>query len=206
MKLTKVKLKKIIAESILDHDRFLSTDALDSLKASWKNKAQKDIQEVFLVHWRYPEISQLSVIKQIFSDFDRRREIVANGFPGLPLISTWAAENPGENVGVLLQGEIECAFKRDVESFSRGRKLYPRVSSVEEFWNEAALSVEDLPQKTAPLHNEFFVSNWNPIAIIFPNPLREAIREYPSEFSGFEEALRDLSQLLRMPILDEFGK
>lgn len=205
MKLTYRALKKIIKESMFEN-QFLSIEKLDTLRAEWKRRSSDDLSKVFLVNWRYPNINELNNIEQILYTFDKTQEIVANGFGAFPLTSFWAAENPGESVGLLLQGDIKCAFKRDVESFSQGKKLYPRFESEEEFWEETVLSLSDLPSLSGPLHNEFFVSNWRVVAIIIPQALQDVIIEYSEEFLGFNDSLNLIAQNAGLPILNEFAK
>ena len=205
MKITQKVLKQIIKEALLEN-QFLSIEELDSLRTEWKRRASADISQVMLVHWRYPDMSGLDDVEQIVNSYDREREFVVNGFGKFPLIGHWGAENPGESIGILLQGDIECVFKRDVESFSQGGKLYPRVRSESEFWAEAALSLSDLPRLSGPLHNEFFVSNWRPTALIVPQALRDAIAEYSNEFVGFVDRINSISQNTGLSILNEFAK
>jgi len=205
MKITQKLLKQIIKEALVEN-QFLSIEELDSLRTEWKRRASADISQVMLVHWRYPDMSGLDDVEQIVNSYDREREFVVNGFGALPLIGLWAAENPGESVGVLLQGDIECAFKRDVESFSGGGKLYPRVCSESEFWEVAALSLSDFPRLAGPLHNEFFVSNWEPVALVVPQALRDAIEEWSEEFVGFTDRLNTIAQTADLPVLNEFAK
>lgn len=205
MKITRKALIRIIKESLLENE-FLSTRDLDRLLFEWKQRSHSDLSQTMLVHWIYPSEEGLDHLEMIINSFDRKREFVANGFGALPLIGLWAAENPGESVGVLLQGDIECAFKRDVESFSEGGKLYPRVSSESEFWEAAALSLSDLPRLAGPLHNEFFVSNWEPVALVVPQALRDAIEEWSEEFVGFTDRLSTIAQTADLPVLNEFAK
>ena len=189
MKITQKVLKQIIKEALLEN-QFLSIEELDSLRTEWKRRASADISQVMLVHWRYPDMSGLDDVEQIVNSYDREREFVVNGFGKFPLIGHWGAENPGESIGILLQGDIECVFKRDVESFSQGGKLYPRVRSESEFWAEAALSL----------------SNWRPTALIVPQALRDAIAEYSNEFVGFVDRINSISQNTGLSILNEFAK
>lgn len=205
MKITREALSRVIKEALLENE-FLSTRDLDRLFFEWKQRSHSDLSQAMLVHWIYPSMKGLDHLELIINSFDRKREFVANGFGALPLIGFWAAENPGESVGVLLEGDIECVFKRDVESFSEGGKLYPRVYSESEFWEEAALSLSDLPRLAGPLHNEFFVSNWEPVALIVPQALRDAIEEWSEEFVGFADRLGTIAQTADLPVLNEFAK
>lgn len=205
MKITRKALSRVIKEALLENE-FLSTRDLDRLLFEWKQRSHSDLSQAMLVHWIYPSMKGLDRLALIINSFDRKREFVANGFGALPLIGLWAAENPGESVGVLLQGDIECAFKRDVESFSEGGKLYPRVCSESEFWEVAALSLSDFPRLGGPLHNEFFVSNWEPVALVVPQALRDAIEEWSEEFVGFTDRLNTIAQTADLPVLNEFAK